>query len=281
MDLLGIGNHRPGRCDKRKMRETWTILARCRQAGGTAIVRVPTLLVSLFVVVILQSSPAQAALILGTGTVNLVGGDLTDIGDNGHPEADVGFDAEFFSSDEPGFGGGERAFNVFDNLLGGGNNKWCCGAGFPQIVGARNFTSITGPIQLTSFTISSANDVPTRDPRVWRIEGSNDTTTGLNGTWTTIYDHPIAGSDWASRSQVNLYSPAHGDTFLTTDGFTAFRMVTTATGRTAGGVFQIAEIEFFGVAAQPVPEPATLAIWSLLGGIGIVAGRRRRVTNRR
>ena len=32
---------------------------------------------------------------------------------------------------------------------------------------------------------------------------------------------------------------------------------------------------------NPVPEPATLAIWSLLGGIGIVAGRRRRrVTNR-
>ena len=35
------------------------------------------------------------------------------------------------------------------------------------------------------------------------------------------------------------------------------------------------------VLSQPVPEPATLAIWSLLGGIGIVAGRRRRrVTNR-
>ena len=35
----------------------------------------------------------------------------------------VGFDVEFFSSDGPGFGGGEFADNVFDNSVGGGNNK--------------------------------------------------------------------------------------------------------------------------------------------------------------
>ena len=63
--------------------------------------------------------------VLGTGTGSLLGGDLTDPEDDGNPEADEGYNATFTSSEEPGFGGGEFAFNVFDNQLGGGNAKWC------------------------------------------------------------------------------------------------------------------------------------------------------------
>ena len=63
--------------------------------------------------------------VLGTGTGSLIGGDLTDPEDDGQPDADVGYNAKFSSSEEPGFGGGEFAFNVFDNQLGGGNAKWC------------------------------------------------------------------------------------------------------------------------------------------------------------
>ena len=69
----------------------------------------------------------------------------------GAPPALGGFDAEFFASNEAAFGGGEFAFNVFDNNLGGGSDKWCCGEtgadnsgqGTNQIVGAHKFTSIT------------------------------------------------------------------------------------------------------------------------------------------
>jgi hypothetical protein len=55
------------------------------------------------------------------GTESLLGNDLTDLGDDGDetaysPPDLAGFDADFFSSDEPGFGGGEFAFNVFDNV---------------------------------------------------------------------------------------------------------------------------------------------------------------------
>ena len=68
---------------------------------------------------------AQAEKILGTGTGSLLGGDLTDPEDDGDPEADKGYNAIFSANEEPGFGGGEFAFNVFDNRLGPGNDKWC------------------------------------------------------------------------------------------------------------------------------------------------------------
>ncbi|MYK95840.1 hypothetical protein F4009_17895, partial [Candidatus Poribacteria bacterium] len=70
---------------------------------------------------------AQAEEVLGTGTGELLGGDLTDPEDDGEPEADKGYDAIFSANDEPGFAGGEFAFNVFDNRLGPSNDKWCCG----------------------------------------------------------------------------------------------------------------------------------------------------------
>ena len=61
---------------------------------------------------------AQAEEVLGTGTESLLGGDLTDPEDDGEPEADKGYDAKFSANEEPGFGGGEFSFNVFDNRLG-------------------------------------------------------------------------------------------------------------------------------------------------------------------
>lgn len=68
------------------------------------------------------------ATVLGTGSAALLGRDLTDV-DDVHNEGAYsppgnfgGFDARFFSSDEPSFGGGESAFNVFDNAVGGGND---------------------------------------------------------------------------------------------------------------------------------------------------------------
>lgn len=236
---------------------------------------------------LLVSSHALAFTVLGTGSGSLVGGDLTDPENDGAGDANTNYNATFFSDREPGFGGGEFAFNVFDNTVGGGNAKWCCGdtAG-PTIVGAMNFTAITEPIQLTSFTLTSGNDSTGRDPVDWEIQGSNDTTTGLDGTWTTIFDHPDSGtSDWnGTRNEVILYSPDEGDTFLSTEGFTAFRLVTDATqgGGQSGAWFQLNEIEFFGVAAPPpVPEPSSIALWSLLGLTAVGFGWWRRNKNRK
>ena len=213
------------------------------------------------------------ATILGTGTGALLGGDLTDPEDDGAADANVNYNATFFSSDEPGFGGGEFAFNVFDNTVGGGNAKWCCGTSFPQIVGAVFDQSYL----LTHFTLTSGNDTVTRDPRVWQIQGSNDSTTGLDGTWTNIYSRTDANSsDWTARNQVISYTDSSGDGDFPTQtaGYTSLRLNTDATGLTGGAFHALAEFEIFGI---PIPEPSTL-ILAGLGLIGVVGfGRRRRV----
>ena len=184
----------------------------------------------------------------------LQGNDLTDLNDDGDEtlyvnppvdEADyAGFDAEFFSSDGPGFTwiSGELAFNVFDNLAGGSVNKWCCSP-VQNHVGAR---ILSGPHVLTAFTLTSSNDTPARDPRVWEIQGSND---GIN--YTTIYRHDNPSSSiWGNtRNQTIRFSVADGDTFLVTDeSFGYFRLETFQTG---GNAFALSELEFFGIPNLP------------------------------
>ncbi len=197
---------------------------------------------------VLGSSAMHAFDVLGTGTGALLGNDLTDIGDDGNealyaPPADLGgFDATFFSSDEPGFGGGEFAFNVFDNMLGPQGDKWCCGTVAPQIVGAEFEDSF----RLTHFTVSSANDAAQRDPRSWLIQGSND---GL--CWTTIFSQSNpAAALWTQRLEVIRFDEGI-DFEEQTEGYSMFRMVTLQTGQPTGTFFQLGEIAFFGQVAAP------------------------------
>lgn len=217
---------------------------------------------------IFSATQSHAFEVLGVGAESLLGNDLTDLGDDGNeelysPPEMAGFDAEFFSSDEPGFGGGEFAFNIFDNLVGGGNDKWCCGTAFPQIAGA----ILPEPYYLTHFTVASANDTPDRDPRVWSIEGSND---GVD--WTPIFSHNDPDATlWSERNQVIKFEEGT-DFDSPSTAYSQFRLNVEATGLTSGAFFQVAEVEFFG---QAVPEPAT-ASFALLGLLGVIAGSRRR-----
>ncbi len=111
------------------------------------------------------SDMVQAEEILGIGTDALPGGDLTDPEDDGAPDSDDGYNAIFSANEEPGFGGGEFSFNVFDNRLGPGNDKWCCGrgGGIPE-EGLHVTVELEEIYALTHFTVSSVNDIPARDP---------------------------------------------------------------------------------------------------------------------
>ncbi|MEZ5324762.1 MAG: discoidin domain-containing protein [Verrucomicrobiales bacterium] len=174
---------------------------------------------------------------LGTGTAALLGGDLTDPENDGDPEADVNYNATFNASEEAAFGGGESAFNIFDNEVGGGNSKWCCGTdAFPL------WAEATFPEAhvLTHFTVASGNDTPGRDPRVWEIQGSND---GV--TYTTIFrqEDTTAGLWEDTRDEVLLFQA--GIHFDTPAAYTTLRFITFETGLTTGAFYQLSEVEFF------------------------------------
>ncbi len=200
--------------------------------------------------VISTSDLAQAEEILGTGTNSLLGGDLTDPENDGAPDADEGYNAIFTANNEPGFGGGEFSFNVFDNILGGGNAKWCCGpgGGIPD-EGLHITAEFEEAYALTHFTVSSANDVPARDPTKWEIQGSND-----GEEFTTIFSHD-GGSFWNARLQVVRFD-AGEDFDVQTAGYRFFRHVTFDTASNpAGAYFQIGEIEYFGESNFTAVDP--------------------------
>ena len=108
------------------------------------------------------------------------------------------------------------------------------------------------PYALTHFTVSSANDVPTRDPTVWEVQGSND-----GEEFETIFSHDGA-SFWPERLQVVLFG-AGEDFAVQTIGYRFFRHVTFDT---VGPNFQIGEIEYFGDDSWPVdPKDKITTTW--------------------
>lgn len=174
-----------------------------------------------------------------TVLTGLVGGDLTDPEDDGIDIAGpdgLNFNwvsitasskAYFSDATSAGTAQNEGAFDVFDNKVGGGEAKWCC-SGAPQDL----TVEFAEPVSITNFTMTSGNDVPTRDPINWEIQGSND---GI--TFTPIYTSTQPGL-WTARNQTLLFTlpePAPPYTFI--------RYSVTATGDTN---HQLNEIEYFG-----------------------------------
>ena len=206
----------------------------------------------------LLTAPASASLMLGTGTQALIGGDLTDPENDGLADSNVNYNATFRSSVEQGFGGREYAFNVFDNILSGGNGKWCCNGGTVWV--EADFGS--DQYILDTFTLSSANDVASRDSDQWSILGSND---GVN--YTTIFSYDVAGlSIWgADRFEVVQFS--NSDDYNVNTAYSIFRYQSTSV--VSGSAHQLGEIEFFGT---KIPEPSTIAIFAL-GMIGLASRR--------
>lgn len=188
--------------------------------------------------------PASAQTIRGVGAESLIGGDLTDPENDGAPDADTGYNAAFDSNNEPGFGGGEFSFNVFDNEIGGGNAKWCCGAGggFPEGEGLWIDASFAGLVTLDGFTLASGNDTPGRDPDHFAILGSND---GEN--YDVIYEFNALATDiWTERNQVAEWQGGTDftvpDTAYSTLRFAAYN----SQNNPDGAYWQLNEIEYFG-----------------------------------
>ena len=100
----------------------------------------------------------------------------------------------------------------------------------------------TQSARLTSYTITSANDYDGRDPKNWRLEGSN------NGTsWETIDTR--SDQSFSARFQKKTYD------VTTSKVFSHYRLVVTDRKTASSTVFQIAEMELFGFAAQTPTAP--------------------------
>jgi hypothetical protein len=193
-----------------------------------------------------QTTPNVTVEALGTGAASLLGGDLTDPENDGVDELGAGTDPAknwnwvgITASHEPDFGGGENSFNIFDNKVGGGNDKWCCD---DPVEGAPVWVAVEFAVgyTLTHFTVTSGNDTPTRDPTDWAIQGSND-----GETWTDIYHFTDTVVPWNARNQVVKFT-LPGASLPPVYKF--FRYIAYST---PGTLHQLNEIEFFGIVGTP------------------------------
>ena len=179
--------------------------------------------------------------VLGTGTLALIGGDLTDPEDDGVDGENTNWNWTSISASSEEKWTHEGSFNVFDNKVGATNHKWCCN-------GPTQWISVgfSQPYILSHFTITSGNDVAGRDPDIWKIQGSND---GSN--WTDIFVYNNNGvSPWGTdRLEVLRYNGG-GDDFSTPNAFSYFRYYVTST---VSSSHQINELEYFGTADSTNP----------------------------
>ncbi len=193
----------------------------------------------LFLILIGLSENSYSVTVLGTGTSALVGDDLTDPENDGVDGSNLNWNWSSISASSENYWHAEGAYNVFDNKVGASNDKWCCNGPTQWIQ-----VGFSQAYVLDSFTITSGNDVPSRDPDVWKIQGSND---GSN--WTDIYVYNNNGtSPWGStRLQVRLYEGGGVD-YNTPSAYSYFRYYVSSI--VSGSMHQINEIEFFGTAAD-------------------------------
>ncbi|HEY6565696.1 MAG TPA: discoidin domain-containing protein, partial [Pirellulaceae bacterium] len=184
----------------------------------------------------------------GIGAAALRGGDLTDPENDGVDATGAGADpvangwnwVSIFSNNEPDFEGGEFSYNIFDNKVGGGNDKWCCDA--PPVAITVEFAE---PVSLDSFTVTSSNDTPDRDPRVWGIYGSND---GI--TFIPIFEqNDTTAQLWTERNQVLEFTLPNP-----TPPYKFIRYAVTAS---AIAVHALNEIEYFGTLGPQTPLKMT------------------------
>jgi hypothetical protein len=207
--------------------------------------------------------------VLGTGNTALLAvstgiGPITDPENDGNETAgenDPSWNWKSISSSaEPGFGGGESSYNVFDHLVdGGGNAKWCCGEPITATtLSAANPLNITVQLKdryrLTHFTVTSGNDTVARDPRDWQILGSNDGITfepiftqigiGTNATTTTNATTGLWGTPRLQVNKFTLDSPARPYTYLR---FECTATYSTPPFATAAAFYQVSEIEYYGL----------------------------------
>lgn len=124
----------------------------------------------------------------------------------------------------------EVAANLIDADPG---TKWLAFAPTATIT-----VQLAEPVAIARYSLTSANDSPERDPRDWTLQGSTD-----GQTWTDV--NTQSGQSFTERFQAKDYDLTPGQAYAW------YRLQVTANG--AGGLTQLAELEFFDAeAVMPV-----------------------------
>jgi len=197
-----------------------------------------TLLTAL--VLCLTTALTGAFTIRGAGTGALIGGDLTDPENNGVDGAMTNWNWVSINATSENAWAAEGAYNIFDNKVGAGDDKWCCD-GPPQSIAVQ----FAQPYVLTHFTLAAGNDAAERDPTRWYIEGSND---GTN--WTIIYGWTSGVSPFGQRLEVLQFN-GNGADFATPASYSWFRYRVQTNDN---ALLQINELELFGVPVQVIKK---------------------------
>jgi len=123
-------------------------------------------------------------------------------------------------------------------------------------------TPLDGPSIVTGLTLTTANDVPGRDPIAFKLSGSND---GIDGPYELIAEGDVV--DFNQPDEWPRFTKnATPITFANELVYTHYELIFTAIRGPVGGSvnsMQIAEVELLGVFAI---QPRTLTISSSCGG---------------
>lgn len=160
-------------------------------------------------------------------------GDLDiELGQAGEP---AGSDPQCASGHKP-FVGSEDIASAGD---GKADTKWCVETNGRDVIWQIDLGKSQ---EVTGYAFTSANDVPDRDPRTWKFEGSNDGTTW--GAFDAISD----ATPFSKRGETKNFTPAGKAPSR------YYRFVFTP----AAGVshFQVAEIKLAGVDSSASAGPA-------------------------
>ncbi len=128
---------------------------------------------------------------------------------------------------------GQKSFYANEGVAsasdGDVNTKWTVEHGGQPVVW--QVVSLANMAAVSSYTLTSANDVPTRDPRDWEFQGSPD---GKN--WTTL-DHHENQEPFENRGQAKTFTFANTTpykfyrfNFLKNNGETRFQLAEIALG---------------------------------------------------
>lgn len=128
---------------------------------------------------------------------------------------------------------GEGVAKVFDGTT---STKWFSGVTGTTAWLQYQFANAAS-WAVSEYKISSANDVPERDPASWQLQGSND---GLN--WTTLDSR--TGQVFANRHQTNTYD------FSNTQVFQFYRLNITSNAGGAAYGLQLSELNLLSAGSD-------------------------------